>query len=171
MKRLILAIALWLAPTLAFAQCNGLVANNTVCGNVSGGQALMTPTPTSSIPTAPGGTNGQVQYNNNGVLGGTSFTANLPIIGTGPGVPPGLTTGTKTGNTTTFATATGSFTVGNCVKFDVNSNLIDAGAPCASTASRILLTTPTTFFVGPPGTAVDQPGCGLASGAAACATR
>lgn len=36
MKRLLLALALLLAPTSAWAQCNGIFPNNTVCGNNTG---------------------------------------------------------------------------------------------------------------------------------------
>lgn len=36
MKRIGLALALWLWPTLAFAQCTGVFAANTLCGNLTG---------------------------------------------------------------------------------------------------------------------------------------
>lgn len=39
MKKLLLALALCLAPTLASAQCTGIFPNNTLCGNISGASA------------------------------------------------------------------------------------------------------------------------------------
>lgn len=57
----------------ALAQCNGVFPNNTVCGNITGTGNLPRPTSPSSFLGAAGGTNGQIQYNNVGALGG--FTA------------------------------------------------------------------------------------------------
>lgn len=39
MKKLLLALALLLAPSTAFAQCNGIFPNGTFCGNLSGASA------------------------------------------------------------------------------------------------------------------------------------
>jgi hypothetical protein len=69
MKKLLLLVLL-LLPTGAFAQCNGVFPNNTVCGNITGAGALPRPTNPTSFLGAAGGTNGQIQYNNNGALGG-----------------------------------------------------------------------------------------------------
>jgi hypothetical protein len=80
MKKLLLALALLLAPTLASAQCNGVFPNNTVCGNVTGASNLPRPTTPSAFLGAAGGTNGQVQFNNGGALGGLPIVAN-GIIG------------------------------------------------------------------------------------------
>ena len=44
MKKIILALALFLAPTLAWAQCTGVFPANTLCGNLSG-----TPAPPSAF--------------------------------------------------------------------------------------------------------------------------
>lgn len=72
MKKLLLVFLL--APSTAWAQCNGVFPNNTACGNVSGSPAPPSAIPLSSFPAiTPGGTNGQIQYNNSGALGG--FTA------------------------------------------------------------------------------------------------
>ena len=49
MKRLLLALALILAPSWAVAQCNGTFPNNTVCGNITGSSNLPRPTSTSVI--------------------------------------------------------------------------------------------------------------------------
>lgn len=74
MKKLLLTLALLLAPSLAMAQCNGVFPNNTACGNTTGSSNTPRPIPLSSFPTnSPGGTNGQIQYNNGGAFGG--FTA------------------------------------------------------------------------------------------------
>jgi hypothetical protein len=74
MKKLLLVGLLTLLPASAHAQCNGVFPDNTVCGNVGAGVAR---TPRATNPSAflgaAGGTNGQVQYNNGGALGG--FTA------------------------------------------------------------------------------------------------
>ena len=73
MKRIALVLGLLLAPALAHAQCNGAVPNGTICGNVTGSTNTMRPTSTSVITGIPGGSNGQIQYNNAGAFGG--FTA------------------------------------------------------------------------------------------------
>ena len=73
MKKLLLTLALVLTPSLAHAQCNGVVPNGTICGNVTGSTNTMRPTSTSVITGIPGGSNGQIQYNNAGAFGG--FTA------------------------------------------------------------------------------------------------
>lgn len=78
MKKLLLTLALLAATSIlstsSWAQCNGVFANNTVCGNVTGANNTPRPTNPSAFLGAAGGTNGQIQYNNSGALGG--FTAN-----------------------------------------------------------------------------------------------
>lgn len=73
MKRLLIALALFFIPAAASAQCNGVFPNNTVCGNITGANNTPRPTNPSAFLGAAGGTNGQIQYNNSGALGG--FTA------------------------------------------------------------------------------------------------
>lgn len=70
MKRLILAAWLSLLPTLAFAQCNGIFQPNTICGNATASPAVPKQVPNSVLTGIPGGTNGQIQYNNAGAFGG-----------------------------------------------------------------------------------------------------
>lgn len=87
MKKLLLALALLLIPVAASAQCNGIFPNNTVCGNVgNGGNATPRPTNPASFLGAAGGTNGQIQYNNGGALGGLTdaqvYARVLPFIPT-----------------------------------------------------------------------------------------
>lgn len=73
MKKLLLLLALLALPSTAHAQCNGVFPNQTVCGNVTGSGNLPRPTSPAAFLGAAGGTNGQIQYNNSGTLGG--FTA------------------------------------------------------------------------------------------------
>lgn len=70
MKKLLLALALCLAPLSAFAQCNGVFNPNTICGNATGVPAIPGMVPTSVLTGIPGGANGQIQYNNSGAFGG-----------------------------------------------------------------------------------------------------
>lgn len=76
MKKLLL-LALLLLPSGAFAQCNGTMPNNTVCGNVTGSANLPRATSPSAFLGAAGGTNGQIQYNNGGALGGFTTGGDL----------------------------------------------------------------------------------------------
>lgn len=43
----------------------------------------------------------------------------------------GVQNGTRSGNTTVFGTTNGVLTSGDCVKIDVNGNLVDNGTTCA----------------------------------------
>jgi hypothetical protein len=70
MKRLALTLALLLVPAFAHAQCNGVFPANTVCGNAGGSPNTARATNPASFQGSAGGTNGQIQYNNSGVLGG-----------------------------------------------------------------------------------------------------
>lgn len=75
MKKLLLALALLLLPSVASAQCNGIFANNTVCGNVSGAPNLPQAAPLASFALGPAGTAGQLQTNN-----GASGFAAMPAM-------------------------------------------------------------------------------------------
>lgn len=85
MKKFILALAFALFSTIASAQCNGVFANNTVCGNATGANNLPRPTTPSAFLGAAGGTNGQIQYNNSGALGGFTLSGDctIPVIASG----------------------------------------------------------------------------------------
>lgn len=75
MKKIFMAFGLLLASYVgAMAQCNGIFPNNTVCGNVSGSLSPPYAAPLSSFSFGPGGTSGQIQYNN-GLNGFAGFTA------------------------------------------------------------------------------------------------
>jgi len=62
----------------------------------------------------------------------TALTASSPVISNSVQQ---LASGTYSGNTTTFGTTSGTLTNGDCVKIDSSGNLIDAGSPCAGSAS------------------------------------
>lgn len=70
MKKLLLALALLLIPVTASAQCNGVFPNNTLCGNVSGASNTPRAVPNNVLTGVPGGSTGQIQFNNTGVFGG-----------------------------------------------------------------------------------------------------
>ena len=80
MKKYLLALALFLTPSIAMAQCNGVFPNNTVCGNVSGASNLPRAVSNSVLTGVPGGLNGQVQFNNAGVFGGLTNTQLTALI-------------------------------------------------------------------------------------------
>lgn len=140
MKRILLALALFLLPSIAFAQCNGVFPNNTVCGNITGGSNTPRPTNPTAFQGSAGGSNGQIQYNNSGTLGGFTASGDATVnTSTGAVIvtktngvafgPPA--TGSASGNTTKFATVSGSLVNGNCVEADANGNLINNGTPCS----------------------------------------
>jgi hypothetical protein len=80
MKKLLLAFALLLTVTeVGHSQCNGTFPNNTVCGNVTGSSNLPRPTTPSAFLGAAGGTNGQIQYNNAGALGGFTMAGDCTV--------------------------------------------------------------------------------------------
>lgn len=80
MKKFLLALALFLLPTIAVAQCNGVFPNNTACGNLTGSSNTPRPIPLTSFPSAsPGGTSGQIQYNNSGAFGGFTMAGDCTV--------------------------------------------------------------------------------------------
>lgn len=80
MKRFLLALALCLLPSLASAQCNGVFAAHTVCGNSSGSPAIPGQIPQSAVTGVPGGTNGQTQYNNSNAFGGYTPSQDCTVV-------------------------------------------------------------------------------------------
>jgi len=95
---------------LAHAQCNGVFASGTVCGKAVGSSGIPGPLPLASFALSPGGSNGQVQYNNAGGLGGytnTQLTALInAVTATLPGAIPAFPN-----NTTTFFRGDGTYAV------------------------------------------------------------
>lgn len=79
MKKLLLAVALFVLPSVANAQCNGVFPNNTVCGNITGSNNTPRATSPSAFLGAAGGTNGQIQYNNAGALGGFTMSGDMTV--------------------------------------------------------------------------------------------
>lgn len=63
-----------------------------------------------------------------GGTGQTSFTAGLPLLGSGTG---GLAQGTLSGSGSKFGTVAGTPTDGNCAGWNAG-NLVDEGSPCGS---------------------------------------
>lgn len=81
MKKLLLALTLFLSyQTNALAQCNGVFPANTICGNHTGANALPVPVPSSVLTGIPGGSPGQVQFNNAGAFGGLTPTQLTALI-------------------------------------------------------------------------------------------
>lgn len=114
MKKLLVALALLFAPSAAWAQCNGVFPNNTICGNVSGAGALPKPVPNSALTGVPGGTSGQTQYNNGGTtFGGYTPSGDVAVVpSTGvETIQPGVVTNAKLASgaaNTTKGSLTGS---------------------------------------------------------------
>jgi hypothetical protein len=149
MKRILAALlAILSLPLAAAAQVPNFpqtLPSNTVVGRLGIGsgpsQAIpftrLAPLMFGTIVTA--GSNGlplistgtNVQFNvlsvPGGGTGGTTWTANLPLLGNGAGA---LTQGTRSGNTTKFVTTTGTLGTNDCPKWDASGNLIDSGATC-----------------------------------------
>lgn len=150
MKKLLLALALSLLPSLASAQCNGVFQPNTVCGNNSVTAKTPKQIPVTSLSVVAGGSNLQIQYNNAGVLGGltdTQVTARLNLAtqtlkGALPAWP---------NNTTTFFRGDGTYATlsaqtvtsidGLFGVFTTNNGVTAAGNVIGLTAARRTLPT------------------------------
>jgi len=101
---------------------NVLASSLTSTGTLTGGGTgagftlgLGTSTLTGTIPVNHGGT------------GGTTFTANLPLIGNGASA---VAQGTRSGNTTAFVTQGSLQTSGTCAQYDASGNITSAGTAC-----------------------------------------
>src|SRR5882724_9867026 len=111
MKRFLLAFLLsLLIPSGALAQCNGVFANNTVCGNNTGTSNTPRAISPAALLGAAGGSNGQVQVNNAGVLGGLTNTQLTALINSFSSTLSGVVPSSG-GGTTNFLRADGSFAV------------------------------------------------------------
>jgi len=108
MKRFFLALILSLLPVGAWAQCNGVFAAGTVCGTVAGG--IPGQVPAATITANPGGSPGQVQFNNTGVFGGLTNTQLTALVNSFSSSLSGSVPASG-GGTTNFLRADGSFAV------------------------------------------------------------
>ena len=117
------------ATAMVFGSCGGSGTVTSVGFGASGifswSGGPITSSGTATLTVS--GTSGGVPYfSGSTTLASSSIlTLNAPVLGGGSGGAP--TTGSRTGNTTTFATATGAFVSGNCVKMDASSNIVNAG--------------------------------------------
>lgn len=123
MKRLLLALALCLLPSLALAQCNGIFPNNTICGNVTGSSNLPRPTAPGGFTTTAGGSNGQIQYNNGGALGGFTMGGDCTVT-----TATGIEICTKTNGVAFTQFATGTWA-------GIDTNVLAGGAVITSAPS------------------------------------
>lgn len=106
MKRLLISVTLFLLPTLASAQCNGVFDPFTVCGNATASPGIPGMVPQAAITGVPGGVPPQIQYNNGGLFGGftasgdatiTPSTGNVVVSKFNNGTPLGSAAGANTG--------------------------------------------------------------------------
>ena len=90
---------------------------------------------TISVSAVSTGTPGAIAYFNTvGTLAATGvMTSGNPIVGGGAGGTP--VPGARSGNTTTFGTTSGALTSGDCLKADVNGNIVDNGAACGANSN------------------------------------
>ena len=121
-----------LAKTLS-NDCTLSAAGAITCTKLSGAYFSISgpasPTKTFTFPDASAtilSTHATVTVTQGGT-GASIFTSNLPLIGNGTGA---IAQGTISGNTTLFTTMSGTATPGDCIEFDVNGNIQDAGGAC-----------------------------------------
>lgn len=140
MKKLLLALFLFFAPSIAWAQCNGVFGASTVCGSVGGG--IPGPIPFSSI-NVPGGTSGQIQWNNGGAFGGFTMggdctvttSTGIEICTKTNGVPFAASATTDTTNASNIGTGSLSLPrIANLGADSILANFTGAGAPGTSQA-------------------------------------
>ncbi len=124
----------------------GNITGNTNITFPTSGTLATTTTPAPSIVVGStaitGGSSGNIEINNGGVLGEisavpvphggtgqTTFAVNQPLLGNGAS---SLNQGTLSGNQTKFATVNGSPVSGHCASWDSNGNVVDAGGACTT---------------------------------------
>jgi hypothetical protein len=133
MKKLLLALALILAPASAWAQCAGIFPANTVCGSIAGG--VPGQIPTSSFAVTPGGVSGNVQFNNgSGGFGGYTNTQLTALINAATASLPGALPAWPN-NTTTFFRGDGTYAT---IPYPVTSLCGLTGAPTATQITACL---------------------------------
>ena len=122
MKRLLLALTLFLLPSAALAQCNGVFPANTICGKLTT-KGIPGPVANSALTGVPGGSPGQVQYNNTGVFGGLTNTQLTADINTFTSTLSGATPSSG-GGTVNFLRADGTWAA---VPLSVGATTIASG--------------------------------------------
>lgn len=154
MRKLILSLFLYLLPSLAIAQCNGVFSANQVCGSVAGG--LPGPVASTSFPpgslivgttTITNGTSNGLLYDNAGVLGNLA-TGNSGVLITSAGGVPSIATTLPSGLTIPSPTLSG--TVGGALTWSgaqtFNAALTYGGVTLSNsvtgTGSMVLSTSP-----------------------------
>ncbi len=153
MKRLLLALALLLISSGAFAQCNGVFANGTVCGNNTGTSNTPRAVSPASLLGAAGGANGQTQYNNSGVLGGYTPNGDCTVV-----TATGVFTCLKTNGVSFGPFATANATTATAA-LNVFTSTLQGVAPASGGGTANFLRADSTFAV-PPGTGVTSVTCG-----------
>lgn len=141
MKKLLLALAFLLAPSLAFAQCNGVFPANTLCGNLSGAPQPPAAFAASGTVVGPAssGVNDLAGWAN---IGGTQIKDMAGL------------------------TIAGNYIFGGNLVFDGTTTYATV---YGTTSIRQVLTASTTINVDA-ALGTDQVGCGTATGASACHT-
>lgn len=138
MKRLALALALLLAPSLAWGQCSGVFPNNTVCGNATGSSNTPRAVSATSLPAGPitvgstvvaSGTSLRVLYDNIGTLGEYTNTQLTALINAATASLSGALPAWPN-NITTFFRGDGTYQTLNCAA------LSGVAASCATDATN-----------------------------------
>lgn len=142
MKKLLLALALLLLPSAAWAQCTGTFPGATVCGVAAGPRGVPGPLPLSSFALSPGGTINQVQYNNgSGGLGGYTNTQLTALINTFTALLSGVVPASA-GGTTNYLRADGAWAV---PPGTTTANVIGTGTSVVDNLPKITNTTSTAI--------------------------
>lgn len=114
------------AGTIELLPSNGTVnTTGTMTASVgfSGPQIALNGSGSGTVTIKPQAAAGTFNFN----LPITAGTSGGPLLSGGGGAT-AMSWGTRSGNTTVFGTTSGVLTSGNCAKFDVSGNIVDAGA-------------------------------------------
>jgi hypothetical protein len=167
MKKLLLVLALLLAPSFAWAQCNGVFPNNTTCANATGVAALPKPTPNSTIIVPPNTlTNAQlaqmpantVKCNPTGSTANAQDCTALPTNATAANVKcDGVTDDTAAINAALAAHASVVLPAGSCITsgpININNalNYLIGQGPTATTIRSSAASQPVISVSGTAGT-------------------
>jgi hypothetical protein len=145
LRRLLIALALCLAPALAHAQSSLLQGGPWVYGDFpsycsNGTQAVLCDSGIPASGLTPGGSSGQIQYNNSGALGG--FTMAGDCVVSVPNITCTKLNGTAPGNIFALNAGTGLSVSGG------NLNVTNAGAVTSISATAPVVASASTGAVG-----------------------